>query len=169
MNAEAHAGTVDDLNEGSWVYLSLRSADQRLDRDLHQRVIEACEASGWASVSWFPPPHRENLFDSGRFFEGMSHAVEHADAIVVLLNSPSALTDVELAFAYSHNRPVIALRIGDQGGSSEVQAMLRRHDRAHVIDRADMEECVAGLRSILSDPQFGAMVRTAASEQASLT
>lgn len=168
MNDEAHVGAVEDLNEGSWVYLSLRSADKRIDRALHRQVIEACEASGWPAVSWSPTPHRGNVFDSGRFFEGMSHAVEHADAMVVLLDSPSALTDVELAFAYTHNRPVIALRIGDPERRSEVQAMLRRHDRARVIDCADMDECVAVLRSALSDPEFGEMVRMAASEQAGL-
>ena len=155
-----------ELDESSWVYLSLGNVSQRAEEDLHQRVIEACETSGWPAVSWSPAPHQGNVVDSARYFEGMSHAVEHADAVVVLMNNPSAMTDVELAFAYSHNRPVLGLRIGEQGSSSEVQAMLRRHGRALMVDCAEVGECVAALRKALSDPQFGATIRQAADEQA---
>jgi nucleoside 2-deoxyribosyltransferase len=94
----------------------------------------------------------------------MSHAVERADAVVVLMSSRSAMTDVELAFAYRHNRPVVGLRLRDQEPNSEIQAMLQRYGRARVVDCADIEDCVAALRSALSDAQFGATIREAAGE-----
>jgi nucleoside 2-deoxyribosyltransferase len=166
MNAQPQVDEVHELDEGSWVYLSLWGVERRTERDLHQRVIEACEASGWPAVSWSPPAHKGNVTDSSRFFEGMSHAVEHADVVVVLVNSPSAMTDAELAFAYRHNRPVVGLRLGSQRTTaSAVQAMLQRYGRAHLIDCADIDDCAAGLREALTDPGFAATIREAAGEQ----
>ena len=149
------------------MYLSLWDRDKRAGRDLHERVIEACESSGWPAVSWSPPAHKENVIDSSRFFEGMSHAVEHADVVVVLMNHRSAMTDAELAFAYSHNRPVVGLSLcdGEEIGASEVQAMLRRYARARVVECESVDACVSGLREVLADPKFTATIREAAGEQ----
>src|SRR4029077_6832400 len=98
MSAQPRVDQVHDLDEGSWVYLSLWNAERRTHGDLHQRVIEACESSGWPAISWSPPRHSGNLTDSTRFFEGMNHAVEHADVVVVLMSGDSSMRDVELAF-----------------------------------------------------------------------
>jgi len=168
MDALLRTDEVHDLDEGSWLYLSLGgTAHPREHDDLRRRVIDACEKSGWPAVSWSPVPHEGNVIDSARFFDGMSHAVEHADAVVVLLNAPSPLTDVELAFAYSHNRPIVGLRIGDRDSSSAVQAMLRRHGRAYVLDCTDVDECIDSLHKALADPHFAETIRQAAGEQAS--
>lgn len=166
MNAQSQVDEVHDLDEGSWVYLSLRGGERRTERDLHQRVIAACEASGWPAVSWSPPAHERNVIDSSRYFEGMSHAVEHADVVIAVVDSPSAMTDAELAFAYRHNRPVIGLRFGGQEAeASAVQAMLQRYGRARLIDCADVDDCATGLREALADPAFAATIREAAGEQ----
>jgi hypothetical protein len=166
MTSEPHVDGAHDLDEGSWVYLSLGGDAQRTQTDLYRRVSEACEKSGWPAVSWSPKPQEMNVASSARYFEGMSHAVEHADAVVVLMDSPSAMTDIELAFAYSHNRPVVGLRIGRQDPGAEIQLMLQRHARGRVIDCADIDDCLIALRKALSDPQFAETIREAASEQA---
>lgn len=162
MSTQPHLDEVHDPDEGSWVYLSLGTADEN---EVRRRVIAACEASGWPAVTWSPEPHQANAADSARFFEGMGHAVEHADAVVVLMGEHSAMTDIELAFAYRHNRPVVGLRLGDQAPVSPAEAMLNGHGRAVVIDCADVNECDAALREALSSPGFAAKVRLAASEQ----
>jgi nucleoside 2-deoxyribosyltransferase len=167
MNARARSPEVHDLDEGSWAYLSLWDQDERTGRHLHERVIEACESSGWPAVSWSPPAHEGNMIDSSRFFEGMSHAVEHADVVIVLMNRCSAMTDAELAFAYRHNRPVVGLRLrgGEEVAVSEVQAMLQRYTRARVIECENVDGCVSGLREALADSEFTATIREASGEQ----
>jgi hypothetical protein len=162
MSAQPDPDEVHDPDEGSWVYLSLGAADKS---EVRRRVIAACEASGWPAVTWSPRPHQVNAADSARFFEGMGHAVEHADAVVVLMGDRSAMTDIELAFAYRHNRPVVGLRLGGQPPTSPAETMLDGHGRAVVIDCADINECDAALREALSSPGFAATVRLAASEQ----
>lgn len=167
MDVDARTGEVRDLDEGSWVYLSLGVAERGAGHDLRQRVVDVCEESGWPAVSWSPTPHEGNVFDSARFFDGMSHAVEHADAVVVVLDDPSPMTDVEIAFAYTHNRPIVGLRVGNRDSGSEVQGMLRSHGRAYVVDCADIDECVDSLRQALSNPRLSEAIREAAGEQTS--
>jgi nucleoside 2-deoxyribosyltransferase len=166
MNAQSHIDDVHDLDEGSWIYLSLREVDIRMGRDLRSRIVEVCESSGWPAVSWMPPAHKGNVTDSSRFFEGMSHAVEHADVVVVLMNRRSTMTDAELAFAYRHNRPVVGLRVvSEESDDSEVQAMLQRYARARLIDGEDLDACIAGLSEVLTDPEFALTIRKAAGEK----
>jgi hypothetical protein len=168
MDAQLAEGEIHEFDEGSWVYLGLLDSGRGIDRDLHRGVIETCESSGWPAVSWSPAQHAQSPADSARFFEGMNHAVAHADVVVVLVNGSSTMTDAELAFAYRHRRPVIALRMENEDTpASEVRAMLDRYDRALTIDCADMEECLVGLRKALVDPSFGAIIREAAGEPSS--
>ncbi|HEX7293054.1 MAG TPA: hypothetical protein VF259_00790, partial [Solirubrobacterales bacterium] len=151
MTAQSQVDEAHELDEGSWAYLSLWGLEQR---DLHRHIVDACEASGWPAVSWSPVAHEGNVTDSARFFEGMGHAVEHADVVIALVDTSSAMTDAELAFAYRHNRPVIGLRVGGREEKpSPVQAMLRRYGRGRLIDCADIDECSAGLRDALADPE----------------
>jgi hypothetical protein len=154
---------IRDLDEGSWVYLSLGEADLRVRPDLHREVIKACESCGWPTVSWSPLPHRRH--DVRRFFEGMDHAVEHADVVIVLMDGESAVADAELAFAYKHKRPVIGLSFaGENPQSSAVRAMLGSYERAHMVECADVDGCAAGLREALTDRRFGVTIHEAASE-----
>ncbi len=89
----------------------------------------------------------------------MGHAVEHADMVIVLVNGSSTITDAELAFAYRHRRPVVALEISDgEPCSSDVRAMLRGYDRVLTVECRDAAECVVGLRDALSSAVFAAMV-----------
>lgn len=156
---------IRDLDEGSWVYLSLGEADPPARPDLHREVIKACESSGWPTVSWSPSPHRGP--DVRRFFEGMDHAVEHADVVVVLMDGDSAVADAELAFAYKHRRPVIGLSFaGETPQSSAVRAMLHSYERAHLVECVDVDGCAAGLREALTDQGFGVTIHEAASEGA---
>jgi nucleoside 2-deoxyribosyltransferase len=153
-----------ELDEGSWVYLSFGDSNPG-DRALSRRVIETCESSGWPAVTRSPTQHENSPADSARFFEGMSHAVEHADVVIVSVSGPSAMADAELAFAYRYKKPVIALRM--QGGDavvSDVRAMLRRYGRAFVVDYADAEGCVGGLREAFDDPRFAEIIGDAAGE-----
>jgi nucleoside 2-deoxyribosyltransferase len=153
-----------ELDEGSWAYLSLGDSDGD-NRALSRRVIETCESNGWPAVSWSLPRHENGPADSARFFEGMSHAVEHADVVIVSVDEPSAMTDAELAFAYRYNKPVIALRIQREDPIvSGVQAMLRRYDRAFLVDCVDADGCVGGLREAFGDPRFAEIIGDAAGE-----
>ncbi len=146
---------VHELDESSWVYLSVQHAQR--DEGFLSNVIEACEESGWPAVTWSPPQREEKL--TARFFEGVDHAVEHADVVIVIVNGSSTITDAELAFAYRHRRPVLALAIGDgDPSSSEVRLMLRGYDRALTIECGDAAECAAGLRNALTSPAFAAMI-----------
>lgn len=151
--AQSAAAVTHGLHEGSWVYLSLGDPDRQSRLDLRQRVIEACESSGWPAVSWSTAPNRGH--DPERHAEGMSHAVEHADVVVVLMDSDSVVTDAELAFAYKHRRPVIGLSLASVvPQSSPVRAMLATYERARMVDCADIAECATSLREALSDPGF---------------
>lgn len=166
MEASVRENEVHELDESSWIYLSLWGSGQLMERDLHQQVVGVCEASGWPAISWSPPAHTGNVTDSARYFEGIGHAVEHADFVVAFINGRSAMTDVELAFAYRHNRPVVGLRVGDQNEEiSAVQGMLRRYGRARLIDAADIDGCVAALRDALADPGFAVMIQDANSDR----
>lgn len=152
-----------ELDEGSWVYLSLSRAEGEGDDELRQGVIAAIEENGWPAVTWMPSGSGEAF--ASQFFEGMAHAVEYADAVVVLLGGSSAFVDAELAFAYRHRRPVVALQFSDsEKCASNVRTMLRRYERARTIECGDAAECISGLRSMLADPSFGEMVNEATEE-----
>lgn len=166
MSAPAIEDEVYELDDSSWVYLSLWNLERRAGREVHRQVVEVCEASGWPAVSWSPPAHDGNVTDSARYFEGMAHAVEHADLVVVLVDGPSAMTDAELAFAYSHHRPVVGLRVAsEEMTGSDVQGMLHRYRRAWLVDAPDIEGCLTGLREALGDPEFRGIVRDAAKDR----
>lgn len=156
-------GEIRDLDEGSWVYLSLGEADLRTRPDLREQVIEACESSGWPAVSWSPAPRKDH--DVSRFTEGMDHAVEHADVVIVLMEGGSAVADAELASALKHRRPVVGLSFATEGlQRSAIQAMLSSYERGRVVECADVDDCVSGLREALTDRGFGVTIHEAASE-----
>lgn len=158
----------NDLNEGSWVYLAA-SADHA-GQDVRQRLVEACEASGWPAVSWVRslglddgPPGLEQEIETVR------HAVAHADVVVVLIHGGSDLSETELKLAREHRRPVVALcHSGADQGAAEGQAgSLRDYDRATLVFCESPDQCGAQLRSALADPRFGAKIVEAASEPSS--
>lgn len=159
MDVIERENEFQELDESSWIYLSLWSGEQRLKNELHEQVVAACESNGWPAVSWSLPAHRGSPLDSARYFEGMCHAVEHADVVIAFVNGRSAMTDAELAFAYRHNRPVVGLRVGSPDGESAVQAMLEGYGRAWLVEAPDVEGCMAGLRQALADPALAAIVR----------
>jgi hypothetical protein len=163
MSGERQAVEASALDEGSWVYLSHLAGADGAERELQDRVMEACEASGWLAVSWSSPGR---LPDPGRFFEGVRHAVEYADVVVAFIGRSTGMADAELAMAYSHGRPIVGVCLSDDG-ASHIQEMLRSYERARVINCANTEECVAGLRATFADPEFAETIRLAAGEQAS--
>jgi nucleoside 2-deoxyribosyltransferase len=168
VDPQLNADEVHEFDEGSWVYLSSQDAMHGRRRDLQRGLIDTCAENGWSAVSWSPSQHSHSPTDSSRFFDGMSHAVEHADVVVVLLNGSSTMTDAELVFAYRHRRPVIALRIEDEESiRSEVREMLSGYDRALIVGCSDTEGCLVALRKALADPSFAAIIREAASESSS--
>jgi hypothetical protein len=154
---------IHELDEGSWVYLSMRAGDGAGAGDLHRVLVAACEENGWPAVTWSSQQGVDHA-DSARFFEGMSHAVAHADVVVVVLDGASAMTDAELAFAYRHRRPVLAVRIRDEVASSDVRAMLHGYDRALTISCAGAGDCSDGLKNAFADPGFAEVIRNAMAE-----
>lgn len=104
-------GAVD---EGAWVYLISGTADRNAPNPLRDRVVETCEAGGWPAVAW-PSRAADGCADPGHLFEGVRHAVVHADCVVALIGDAAETADAELALAYSHRRPIIGLRLSDAG------------------------------------------------------
>lgn len=166
MIDEHQAHELPSIDEGSWVYLIASIGDRQEVGGLRDRVVEVCEESGWPALSWSPSAVADDV-DPGHFFEGVRHAVEEADLVVAILGESAGLADAELAMAFGHRRPIVGVRVSDDGPpASEAQAMLENYGRARVIACDDVDRCAAELRSLFSDPDFAAVVRTAASEHA---
>jgi hypothetical protein len=167
MGAQRKAKIAPELHEGSWAYLSLSAVEGQIeDRRLFRDVMDACESSGWPAVSWSPAPRADgDASDFERFVDGMSHAIAHADVVVIFIDGPSDLVDMELEFAYEHRRPIIALRCsGDRTPGSDARQRLGGYDRVRLIEWEDPGRCVAGLREVLNDAGFGAIVGEAGGE-----
>jgi len=156
--AQTAEGVVD---EGAWIYLI--AASEGVGEPLCERIAQTCEAGGWPAIG-LPDGETDGLRDPGQLFEGVSHAVAHADFVVALLGDRGETTDVELALAYSHRRPIVGVRVGADLPASGIESMLESYERARVISCADAEECAVRLQAVLSDPDFGETVRQAAGE-----
>jgi hypothetical protein len=166
MTAEHRPQDPTLVDEGSWAYLIGSESDRGVTGLLRDRVIEACEASGWPAVSW-PPAKAGHEMDPGHLFEGVRHAVEHADVVVAMLGVDTGSTDAELAMAYGHRRPIVGVQLACEDVSvSATQAMLKGYERARMIVCADVDGCAAELRAVLSDPDFAATIHAAAGEYA---
>jgi diketogulonate reductase-like aldo/keto reductase len=167
MTFDEQADEMPALDEGSWVYLIGSADDQGATRSLHGPLIEACEASGWTALSWSPPGTAAREADPGRFFEGVRHAVEHADVVIALMGKGTETADAELALAYSHRRPIIGLQMSsEESRTSGIQDMLSSYERARVITYENANECVSKLQATFSDPSFAETIRRAAGEHA---
>ncbi len=167
MNAVERNREEHDLDEGSWIYLSLSEADDPDSRSLRQSLVEACHKSGWPAISWSMPTRPEHDLDRSRFFGGMSDAVAHADLVVTLVDDRSTLGDAELAFAYRHRRPVVGIRFTGAGPDpSEVRAMLTDYGRGRIVDCESVDDCAEALRTALTDREFATIIHEASMEQA---
>jgi hypothetical protein len=162
MDMEAHIDDSPEIDEGSWVYLSGVTSSASRIPGLHEHLIEACEASGWAIVSCSAEERVGQGADPAHFFESVSHAVEHADVVVALIGPKTEISDAELGLAYSHGRPIVGVDLsGDEGQDAGMQTMLQDYGRARVISCASAEECAVGLRETFSDPAFAETIRLA--------
>lgn len=151
------------IDEGAWIYLI--GAPRGDGEALPDRLVETCEENGWPIVSG-REVGEDPTGDPGRLFEGISHAVEHADCVVALLGSSAELADAELALAYSHRRPIVGMcAIDEKRPASEVEAMLEGYERARLIACGSSAECAAELAAVLGDPEFAATIRHAAAER----
>lgn len=167
MGAQLKAKKVPELHEGSWAYLSLSAVEDQIEgRRLFRDVMDACESSGWPAVSWSPALRADgDASDFERFVDGMSHAIAHADVVVACIDRSSDLADMELEFAYEHRRPIIALRCsGNKVPASDAQQRLEGYDRVRLVECDDSGRCVAGLREVLNDAGFGAVIGEAGGE-----
>lgn len=154
------------LDEGAWAHLIGSESDREAVDLLRDRVVEACEESGWPAVRGSAVAGRRHM-DPGPFFEGVSHSVANADFVIALLGTAGGAADGELAMAYGYRRPVVGIQLaGESSSVSETEAMLDDYERARVIACEDLDECAAGLREILSDPDFAATIHIAAGERA---
>jgi hypothetical protein len=166
MIDEREAGKTPVVDEGAWIYVMGLGGDRSADDSLRERVVEACEAGGWPTVSQ-PSAGGACSRDPGHLFEGIRHAVEHADCVVALLGDSAEMVDAELALVYSHRRPIVGMRVcGESYPVSKVEAMLEGYERARVITCDDAAECAAELRTVFDDPEFAATIRKAAGELA---
>jgi nucleoside 2-deoxyribosyltransferase len=149
------------MDEGSWIYLSAGPAEDPSDRSLREELAEACAKSGWAAVSHPPPEGTGAATDPGRFFASVSHAVEHADVVVAVIDGRSEMSDAELTLAYSHGRPIVGVQIGEGPLGSEARMSLSQYDRARIVACDTPEQCAASLGEVLSDPVFAETIRQA--------
>ncbi len=165
MIDERPAVETTAVDGDAWIYLIASAAGPSGPDCVRERIEQVCEEGGWPIVgrpAEDPVPHR----DPGLLFEDVRHAVEHADCVIALLGEPGENADAELVLAYSHRRPIIGLAISHGTPVSGVQAMLGDYERARVISCAGPEEYATGLREVLADPDFSAIIRQAAGEQA---
>lgn len=162
MAVENSPAVAPEIDEGSWVYLSAAQSADPSVQGLRECLVEACEASGWATVSRSSEERVGRGADPGNFFESMRHAVEHADVVVSLIDERSEMSGVELALAYSHGRPVIGVQVsGGRLPEAGVESMLKGYARGRVIVCRDAEECATGLREAFTDPDFVETIRQA--------
>lgn len=165
MSGEQQAQEIPLADEGSWAYLIAPAEGSKSADRLRAGVVDACEASGWPTVTRSLSGARHGP-DPGDFFEDLRHAVEHADVVVALLGDAESSLDAELAMAYGHRRPIVGIRLAsDDPSSSELQAMLERYERAHVIACDNVDECASGLHDLFSDSGFALTVRAAGGER----
>jgi hypothetical protein len=162
MTAESKALEPPVVDEGPWVYLSDSVESEGTGEDLHGRIAEACEASGWPAI-WSPAERRGRGADPGRFFEGVRQAVERADVVVAFISRATEMTNAELILAYSHRRPVVGICLTGED-ASEARSILREYERARVITCSDPDQCVSDLRAIFADPEFAEIIRLATSD-----
>lgn len=150
-----------ELDESSWVYLSIGSSSTSGDGELLMKVVEACARSGWPTVS-HPPPNRDGAAaDPGRYFASVSHAVEHADVVVAVLDGRDERADAELTLAYSHSRPVVGVQVGETLLDTEARMFLAKYERARIVTCSSPGECAVSLYETLSDPAFVETIRQA--------
>jgi hypothetical protein len=152
---------AQEIDEGSWIYLSTGTAEGAAARSLREELTEACAKSGWAAVSHPPPDSTGGVTDPGRFFASVSHAVEHADVVVAVIGERSEMTDAELTLAFSHGRPIVGVQIGGAPGGSEARMLLSEYERAKLVACDTPEQCAVSLRKVLSDPAFAETIRQA--------
>lgn len=150
-----------EVDEGSWVYLSIASGGDRSQQVMFEQVTEACAKSGWMTVSHQVSERAGRASDPGRFFAGVSHAIQHADAVVALIGARTDISDAELTLAYSHCRPVIGMRVEGAAMDSEPRMLLAGYERGRVLSCSSAADCAAALRETLSDPTFVEIVREA--------
>jgi hypothetical protein len=162
MSSDTSFDEKASLDEGSWVYLCASVGQGGGERHLQRRVIEACEESGWLAICWSSSARAKEA-DPGRFFQGVSHAVGHADVVVAFIDEGEDLADIELALAFSHRRPIVGVNLAENLPSN-IQAMLNGYERARVVNCSSADECFTGLRETLADPDFSETIRLAAGE-----
>lgn len=148
-----------EVDEGSWIYLSAGPADEGESQELHSQLVEACARTGWRTVSHPPAEQIGSVSDPGRFYSGLSYAVEHADVVVALIGERTEMADAELTLAYTHRRPVVGVQVGGASLDSEARMLLHDYERGRVVTCSTPGECVMALRRTLSDPDFAETIR----------
>jgi sugar/nucleoside kinase (ribokinase family) len=150
-----------EFDEGSWVYLSTGAGEGSVERDLVEKMVEACAKSGWRTVRHPPPDRNGGVADPGRYFASVSHAVEHADVVVAMIGDKDEIADAELTLAYSHGRPVVGVQIGEAPLDTRVTMLLAEYERARIVTCSSPTECAVSLQKTLSDPAFVETIRQA--------
>jgi hypothetical protein len=149
-----------EVDEGSWIYLSAGPpTDGDESRELRRQLTEACAKNGWRTVSHPSAEQMRRAADPGRFYSGLSYAVEHADVVVALLGERSEIADAELTLAYTHRRPVVGVQVDGASLDSEARMLLHDYERGRVVTCSTPGECVTALRRTLSDPDFAETIR----------
>jgi hypothetical protein len=138
------------LDEGSWIYLSLGGS---FERDLRRCVEAACEDSGWAVVSW--PAERRPLGETtgeGSMPEGASHAIEHADAVVLFADGDSERAGRVFDCALEFQRPLIGLSLRGSG-DRKIKARIQSSPSGRLLECADARDCAEALRRALAEDE----------------
>ena len=139
------------LDESAWVYLAARDDDSRFS----EMLAEACEHLGFAV---YPSEMSDSPGHEPAFWVD---AIRHADVCVIDLGAASVLTGAELATAYCTGRPVVALRGRDEVLPASLASLTDHHGRVRQVVFDDAQDCVAQLASVLRDPAWQQVVRSA--------
>lgn len=125
-------------HEGEWMYVSLAGNTQ-----LANGVRDACLRCGWPVLEGSAQPGERRL-----------HALALADACILHISKNSRDVGVELAFAASEQRPIIALRSSCEEPAPLVEHIIRGHSAIRELSCDDVDRCVAALETLLGDPAW---------------
>jgi len=151
-----------EVDEASWIYLSIGAVGESAADFVVEELKEACASSGWTAVSHPPLGQGSKVADPGQYFASVSHAVEHADAVVAMIGGKDDMADAELTLAFSHGRPVVGVQIGEASLDTKARMLLSDYERARIVTCTTPSECAVSLRETLSDPAFVETIRQSA-------
>lgn len=156
----------DESNEGPWAYISgpIDVGDPQREANLYDRLADTCAAAGWHVYCSYRDEERNE--EEAPLVARLRHALGHADLCVLYVGRPSSRVGAELAWAYEHGRPVIAVHLREEEPSHLLASLLSDYSRARTVTCTDLDDCMKRVRDVLRDTEWERIIRASAAELA---